>query len=226
LFTSEGCSSCPPADALLAQLDAQQPVAGAEVIVLEQHVDYWNHLGWADPFSSPEFTRRQQEYADSFGNGSVYTPQMIVDGKVEFVGSRERQARQAIADAASQPKTSVRFTAETNANSGKLVFTAYVPKLAAARSDDSAEVYLAITESRLHSEVTRGENAGRALDHAGVVRLLKRLGVAEAKGDPSFSRTETVTVAPAWKRENLRAVLFLQEKRSRHVLGATSIPLN
>jgi hypothetical protein len=226
LFTSEGCSSCPPADALLAELDARQPVAGAEVIALEQHVDYWNHLGWADPFSSPEFTRRQQEYADSFGNGSVYTPQMIVDGKVEFVGSRESQARQAIADAASQPKTSVRLTAETDANSGKLVFTAHVPKLPAARSGDSAEVYLAITENRLHSDVTRGENAGRALDHSGVVRVLRRIGIAAAGADPAFSGTETIALAPAWKRQNLRAVLFLQEKRGRRVLAAASIPLS
>ncbi len=226
LFTSEGCSSCPPADALLAQLDAKQPIAAAEVIALEQHVDYWNQLGWADPFSSHERTRRQQEYADFFGNDSVYTPQMVVDGKVEFVGSRERQARQAIAEAASQPKTPVHLTAEQNgASPGKLVLTAHVPKLAGAPSNDSVEVYFAITESRLHSDVTRGENAGRALDHSGVVRELKRIGVADAKADPAFSRTDTITLGSGWKRENLRAVLFLQEKRSRRVIGAASIPL-
>ncbi len=226
LFTSEGCSSCPPADALLARLDAKQPVAAAEVIALEQHVDYWNQLGWADPFSSQQRTRRQQEYADSFGNDSVYTPQMVVDGKVQFVGSREGQARQAILEAALQPKTPVDLRAEQNgASPGKLVLNARVPKLAGAPSDDSVEVYLAITESRLHSDVTRGENAGKALDHVGVVRELKRIGVAEAKADPAFSRTETITLGSGWKRENLRAVLFLQEKRSRRVIGAASIPL-
>lgn len=226
LFTSEGCSSCPPADALLVQLDAQQPVAGAEVIALEQHVDYWNQLGWADPFSSHERTRRQQEYADTFGNDGVYTPQMVVDGRVEFVGSREGRAHQAIAEAASQTKTPVHLAAEKNgAGPGKLVLTAHVPKLAGAQPDDSVEVFLAITESRLHSDVTRGENAGKALDHAGVVRELKRIGVAGAKADPAFAGTETITLASGWKRENLRAVLFLQEKRSRRVIGAASIPL-
>ena len=226
LFTSEGCSSCPPADALLAQLDAQQPIPAAEVIALEQHVDYWNQLGWADPFSSHERTRRQQEYADFFGNDSVYTPQMVVDGKVEFVGSRERQARQTIAEAASQAKTPVHLAAAQNgADPAKLVLTAHVPKLVDARSDDSVEVYLAITESRLHSDVTRGENAGKALDHSGVVRELKRIGVVDVKADPAFSGTETITLASGWKRENLRAVLFLQGKRSRRVIGATSIPL-
>ncbi len=226
LFTSEGCSSCPPADALLAQLEALQPVAAAEVIALEHHVDYWNQLGWADPFSSHDLTQRQREYANSFGNGSVYTPQMVVDGTVEFVGSRERQARQAIAEAASRAKTPVHLTAEQNgAAPGKLVLTAHVPKLAGARSEDSVEVYLAITESRLHSDVTRGENAGKALDHSGVVRELRRIGIAGAKADPAFSGTETLTLASRWKRENLRAVLFLQEKRSRRVIGAASSPL-
>ena len=226
LFTSEGCSSCPPADALLAQLDAQQPVAAAEVIALEQHVDYWNQLGWVDPFSSPERTRRQQEYAETFGNDSVDTPQMVVDGAVEFVGSREGQARQVIAEAASRGKTPVQLTAGQNgAGPGKLLLTAHVPKLANAPSNDSVEVFLAITESRLHSDVTRGENAGKALDHAGVVRELKRIGVAGAKTDPAFSGTETITLVSGWKRENLRAVLFLQEKRSRRVIGAASIPL-
>lgn len=226
LFTSEGCSSCPPADALLARFDAKQPVAAAEVIALEQHVDYWNQLGWVDPFSSHERTRRQQEYADSFGNDSVYTPQMVVDGKVEFVGSREWQARQAILEAALQPKMPVDLTAEQNgASPGKLVLTAHVPKLAGAPSNDSVEVYLAITESHLHSDVTRGENAGKALDHVGVVRELKRIGVADTEADPAFSRTDTITLGSGWKRENLRAVLFLQEKRSRRVIGAASIPL-
>src|SRR5213594_3831029 len=92
LFTSEGCSSCPPADALLARLEKSQPVAEAEIIVLSEHVDYWNRLGWRDPFSSVEFTLRQQRYTEGFRRDGAYTPQMVVDGRVEFVGSDERQA--------------------------------------------------------------------------------------------------------------------------------------
>ena len=96
LFTSEGCSSCPSADALLAGLAEQQPIEKVEVIALEEHVDYWNELGWVDPFSSHDWTTRQSVYAGILGNGNPYTPQMVVDGRAEFVGNQSRKARQAI----------------------------------------------------------------------------------------------------------------------------------
>ena len=87
LFTSEGCSSCPPADLLLRRLEKEQPVPGAEIVVLSEHVDYWNHLGWRDPFSSAEYSKRQQNYARRFNRDGPYTPQMVVNGDAEFVGS-------------------------------------------------------------------------------------------------------------------------------------------
>ena len=93
LFTSEGCSSCPPADQLLTKLEAEQPVENAEIIALEQHVDYWDNGSWTDPFSSNSATTRQYDYARALGNGNAYTPQMVVDGRAQFVGSSERQAR-------------------------------------------------------------------------------------------------------------------------------------
>src|ERR1044072_3572695 len=111
LFTSEGCSSCPPADALLERLDRAQPVAGAQIIVLSEHVDYWNHIGWADPYSSPAFSARQQQYARRFRTQGPYTPQMVVDGRTEFVGSDARSAESSIRDAFGQPKVAVRITA-------------------------------------------------------------------------------------------------------------------
>ncbi|MGH9764327.1 MAG: DUF1223 domain-containing protein, partial [Blastocatellia bacterium] len=107
LFTSEGCSSCPPADEVMARLARTQPVPGAEIIALGEHVDYWNRLGWTDPFSSSAFSNRQREYSSAFANDEVYTPQMIVDGQTEFVGSNIAKARAAIAAAASLPKATV-----------------------------------------------------------------------------------------------------------------------
>src|SRR5438132_8543629 len=103
LFTSEGCSSCPPADALLRTLADAQPIAGAEIIALSQHVDYWDRLGWKDRFSSAAFTNRQQQYGRAFNIGSIYTPQMVVDGREQFVGSDASRARRAIGTALSAP---------------------------------------------------------------------------------------------------------------------------
>lgn len=218
LFTSEGCSSCPPADALLLRL-MQRPDE-EPIVALEEHVDYWDELGWKDPFSSHDWTARQESYAASFGNGSVYTPQMVVDGQAEFVGSREGQARRAIGEAAGKKKTEVRVTPARDAKD-KQGFEVNVGKLTGASGGDTAEVWLAITETGLHSAVTRGENAGEDLYHAAVVRTLRRIGVADAK-DPqkAFTGEASVNIDPGWKRDNLRAVVFVQEKRSRQIVGA------
>src|SRR5467141_1080585 len=115
LFTSEGCSSCPPADALLARLAEGQVAGNVQLIAMEEHVDYWNDLGWADPFSSRDWTSRQYAYAGALGNGNPYTPQMVVDGTAEFVGSHTQQARETILKAASKAKIPV-MLAQSNAN--------------------------------------------------------------------------------------------------------------
>src|SRR5882724_10951247 len=107
LFTSEGCSSCPPADLLLSRLQQSQPIAGVEVITLSEHVDYWNQLGWTDPFSSASLTERQRQYTAVLRGDGVYTPQMIVDGKIGFVGSDRQKALPAIAEAAKAPRTGI-----------------------------------------------------------------------------------------------------------------------
>jgi hypothetical protein len=170
LFTSEGCSSCPPADALLAKLEAQQPIANTQVIALEEHVDYWNNGGWMDPFSDREWTTRQQAYAAVLKNQNPYTPQIIVDGHTEFVGNREGSALEAIEKAAAQPKAHVTLSLNSSAKSGTEQAAVTVDQLTAAKHGDKPEVWLAITEAGLHSAVSAGENAGSDVHHASVVR--------------------------------------------------------
>ena len=225
LFTSEGCSSCPPADSLMAQIVAQQPIAEAEVIALEEHVDYWNHLGWTDPFSSPQFTERQKSYAWVFQTGSVYTPQMVVDGSRELVGSQERLLRQAIAQAAATRKTPVLLQQVAPVRPGELSLEVSIPGLGNAGQRNAGEVYLAVTEDGLESAVRDGENAGRHLSHAAVVRLLLPLGKVSASAPTPFAAAPRVKLAPGWKHPRLRAVVFVQERKSRRILGVASIPM-
>ena len=223
LFTSEGCSSCPPADALLARLAEGQLAGNVQLIAMEEHVDYWNDLGWADPFSSRDWNSRQYAYAGALGNGNPYTPQMVVDGTAEFVGSHTQQARETILKAASKAKIPV-MLAQSNANgTGTGNFSAKVGKLEGTTRGDAAEVWLAITETGLHSAVTRGENAGEDLHHAAVVRSMRKIGETKADGETSFAGDTSVPLQKEWKRENLRVVLFVQEKKSRRILGAAEI---
>ncbi|TPG72185.1 DUF1223 domain-containing protein [Hymenobacter nivis] len=212
LFTSEGCSSCPAADAALRELEAAQSVPGVEVIALGQHVDYWNRLGWKDPFSSAQFTSRQQAYAAGFGTGS-YTPQAVVNGQYELVGSNHAALVAAIANAARGPHATVQLAR----TAGALAVT--VGALPAGTP--AATVLLAITETGLATQVGRGENAGRLLRHAAVVRALRPLG--PARGPATFSAP--LALLPGWKTENLRAVVLVQDDATRRIVGVASLPL-
>lgn len=173
LFTSEGCSSCPPADALLARLSAEQPIPGAEVIALGLHVDYWDRLGWKDPFSSPLFSARQRSHAARFRSSRIYTPQLVVDGEVELVGSDERRARGAIAEAARRTKPPVAISAGSR-RGGRLAVTIRLESLPA--SARRASLLVALVDDARTTEVPRGENAGRTLSHAAVARSLTEVG--------------------------------------------------
>lgn len=218
LFTSEGCSSCPPADALLRRLGRTQPVRNADVIVLEEHVDYWDRLGWKDPFSSEAATARQSEYGGAFGGSQVYTPQMVVDGHAEFVGSSEGEALHAIGAASQTPKPAVHLKW---ADGGMLAIA--VDPLMSSKSGEVSQVYLAVTENMLRSDVKHGENAGRELDHDGVVRTLTAVGKVSA-GSTGFSSAVAAPAAHDWNRSNLRAVVFVQEQHSRRVIAVDAIP--
>jgi hypothetical protein len=225
LFTSEGCSSCPPADALLIRLEKLQPVDGAEIIVLGEHVDYWNRLGWTDPFSSAEFSRRQDDYAAAFGNGSIYTPQMVVDGHTEFVGNDAARAHSAIAAAARQPKSPITLSLAANPSKPAETLLRVAAEPLTVTSSGGAEVMLAITETGLASDVTRGENTGRRMDHTGVVRQLRNLGRIPRGAPGSFTAETPLRLKAAWRRENLRAVVFVQDRNTRRILSAASLPL-
>jgi hypothetical protein len=223
LFTSEGCSSCPPADALLARLDQQKRLGNAEIIALEEHVDYWDHLGWRDPYSSSQFTQRQEDYSAAFPTESVYTPQMVVDGRAEFVGSSQSNAKSAISEAGRLEKAEVTLSKVQTAGS-----TAHlkidVKMLPSAASKD-AQVWLAVTESELHSSVKRGENAGEDLHHAAVVRSLRKIANAKAAEAIAYSGEQDVALDSTWKAQDIRLVVFVQDSKSRHILGAASTHL-
>ena len=221
LFTSEGCSSCPPADKLLSELDRYQPVPGVTVIALSEHVDYWNRLGWKDPFSSSEFSRRQMDYARALNIEDFYTPQMIVDGRTEFVGSKRATALEVIAKAARSPKATVNLTLKPSAPNSTNI-TIQIEDVPGVTSGDRVDVMLAVAEDRLLNKVTRGENAGRELSHAAVTRKLTRL--ASVNGQ-TFRSEQIVRLDPAWKPENTKIVIFVQERTTYRVLGAAVINL-
>ena len=195
LFTSEGCSDCPPADKLLARLDAQ-------AIVLSEHVDYWNQLGWKDPFSDPVWSRRQEGYSVLNPKGP-YTPQMVVDGETEFVGSDANRAAAAIAKAARRPKADI-----------KLTRTPAGLDIAIAAPPSSGDVWLALADDHDASQVAAGENKGRRLEHIAVVRSLRKIGSVKHGGNFRHSIELPAAAAPQ------RVVVFMQESAQGRVTGA------
>jgi len=203
LFTSEGCSSCPPADAVLARLHREQPVPGVQLIVLSEHVDYWNSLGWKDPFSAALFSDRQGQYS-----GHIYTPQAVVDGRADVLGSDERAIVRAVTAAGREPHGTLRLTATP---SGVRI------AVTGLSGHSDAEVMVAVVEDGLVSKVERGENAGRTLAHTAVVRALQRGGTIPAAAD-HWTNEVPVSLDGSWRRP--RVVAFVQDARSRRILAA------
>ena len=226
LFTSEGCSTCPPADSLLARLEDRQPIPGALIIAFEEHVDYWNHEGWTDPYSDAEWTLRQQDYAAALKSGAIYTPQMVVDGQSQFIGSGINEAAKAIGDGAQRAKTEISLTSAASGPKGPTSITIKIGKLVNPSEKDTVDVWLAVAESGLHSAVTAGENSGKNLHHASVLRSLRKIGAADRTQLVSYATTANVKFKGDWKRSNLRLVVFVQERKSRKILGAASIAVD
>jgi hypothetical protein len=219
LFTSEGCSTCPPADALLRRLEVEQPIYTAEVIAFEEHVDYWNREGWVDSYSAPEWTLRQQHYVSRFKESGPYTPQMVIDGQIAFVGSHQQAIEQAIGIAATRAEPNVDLIAVASPSDGTRRFNVHVGKLIEDGQEDAAEVWLAITEAGLHSDVKGGENAGKTLQHASVLRSLHKLGEAMGNTDVAFAATPQVKPKSSWNQDNLRVAVFVQEKKTLRIIG-------
>jgi hypothetical protein len=210
LFTSEGCSSCPPADALLRELDQAQPIPGEEIIALGEHVDYWDDLGWKDTFSAHEFTERQEAYARTLRVASPYTPQIVIDGTLQFVGNNRARAAQALKHAAGQPKISVRI-AGLAWETGKVR-----AQISAEALPADAELFLALVLDHAQSQVLRGENGGHRLEHAAVVLNLTAAGKIE-KGK---AFTKEISLNANIAKGPQRLVAFIQEKHQGKILGA------
>jgi len=223
LFTSEGCSSCPPADRFLEALD-QQPVPGAEMIVLSEHVDYWNHIGWKDPYSASYYSQRQSAYAKRFGLDSVYTPQMVVDGTSEFVGSSSGEADKAFRKALSAPKLPLRLSSISVDASNVLRAHLETGALDSSFGSREADVYVAVALNRAESQVSAGENSGHRLAHVSVAKSLMKIG--ELKQGQVLTQDVHLTLEPGSDARNLRLIAFVQEPQQGRVFGAVAMQVS
>ncbi len=235
LFTSEGCSSCPPADALLARLDRDQPIANADIVVLGEHVDYWDQLGWHDRFSSAYFTERQKEYQSFFKLDDIYTPQMVVGGSAQFTGSDSQGISGAIRKAAAQTVQLELTSVEVHGNSVRFTL-----KDGPETHPEYVNVFAALVDPTDTTEVRAGENEGRTLHHAGVVRWIGLVGSSwhmKELGRHPFDFQATLpmmssVVGPSGMHQNvlitdgLRLVVFAQTKHIGLILGAASCVLS
>jgi hypothetical protein len=207
LFTSEGCSSCPPADALLEKLDREQPVKGAQIIVLSEHVDYWNHDGWTDPFSSAALTARQVDYVRRFALPDPYTPQMVVDGNAQLNGSDAQKAAAVIRQASQDPKVAIRIRV---GDRGVTLEVDPLPEGTARK----ANIYVTYAAESGTSDVLRGENQGHTLHYVSIVRDIQKVG--SIGGRDTF--TKQLPARPSGTPSRL--IAFVQEPGNGRIWGA------
>jgi hypothetical protein len=209
LFTSEGCSSCPPADDLIAKV--QKEVGDKSIYILAYHVDYWDRLGWKDAFSSADFTKRQNEYARWLNLSQIYTPQIVVNGKTEFVGSQEGALRNAIKtglQASSDVQLSLNVTRSVNN-------TASVQYKVDGKTDNAHSVIsFALVQKQAVMKVERGENGGRTLAHAQIVRNLQTLPLSKNNG------SATIALPAGFDAHGWEVIGFLQNTGNGSILGA------
>jgi hypothetical protein len=218
LFTSEGCSSCPPADEFVQKLDTLQPVPGAQLIVLSEHVDYWDHDGWRDPNSSHALTERQSAYVRMLGLSTPYTPQIIVDGAKEVKIADPQAIEKVFQQAVESPKVPVHISGVTVDPGNPDLLHAHV-NADAATVKHNADVFIAIALDHVESQVLHGENGGRRLTHIAVVQQIAKIGKLN-KGS-SFAEDVQLKLKTGTSLENLRVVAFAQESGPGKLLGAS-----
>lgn len=216
LFTSEGCSSCPPVDALVRQLDASQPFSKVQLIVLSEHVDYWNHDGWKDPYSSSLFTQRQEDYVQAFRLDEPYTPQIVLNG-TDVLRSYSSQGISAAVEKAAG-------TATLPVKIGSLSIEDTNPPVVRVRIEadgnsapHTADVYLAVALDHAESQVSAGENNGKRLAHVAILEYLKKIGKVD--NGKSFVQECQVKLKKGTDPNNLRVIAFVQEPGPGKVLG-------
>jgi hypothetical protein len=216
LFTSQGCSSCPPADRLLSELAAREDL---EVIALSFHVDYWNYIGWTDPFSSAAWSARQRAYGKQFGGNRIYTPQMVIDGRLEAVGSNRSTILRLIGRARTAPRRLAVEVVTEWASRDRLrarVTSTGLGALEPAEYPKTWETWVAVVENGLVTPVGRGENASKVLLNDRVVRRLTRVPHAASKSAKSFNGFE-IDVEAGWVRDQLSVVAFVQDAESLQI---------
>lgn len=219
LFTSEGCSSCPPADALLRQINLKQTGAGQLIVGISEHVTYWDYLGWKDPFSSPVFTDRQSTYASRLSPEGSYTPQMVLNGREQFVGGDAGALERALRDEAGRSHLELRILSLMRSSSAVNVKFS----LSGATSKP-LDIIAVLMDDADRSNVLRGENGGRLLQHASVARSLMR--VSTVKGD--VEQSAEIGLPDGFQpggSSGHHLILFAQEQHQGAILGAAVIPL-
>jgi hypothetical protein len=219
LFTSEGCSSCPPADNLLQQISGKKTKDGSRIITLSEHVTYWNHLGWSDPFSNEVYTQRQEGYGRRFSLDSVYTPQMVFDGKEQLVGNDRKGIERLLNQEHERQVIRIRIIAVDHQGDDLLVAYSLIGSLPGA----GADLMAVIVDDADKSNVARGENSGRILTHASVARSIKRFQATASSSDQQL-KVPFMQSRSKLPKQNRHLILFAQEKGQGRVLGADDFP--
>jgi hypothetical protein len=217
LFTSEGCSSCPPADAWLQRLDSAQPIPGARLIVLSEHVDYWNHDGWKDPYSSSSNTERQTEYVHALGLDSPATPEVIVDGAVRLHLADAQQVKATLQQAANATVVPIRIASVAIEPGNAAAVRARI-EVDGSSAPHSADIYEVVALNHAESQVLHGENSGKHLEHTAVLQSLTKIGKVE-KGK-NFSREVEIKLKSGTDPKDIRLIVFAQQPGPGKVLGA------